>query len=153
MNEDFFEALEEMFDKGNAYVEALVGDRPFDGQAHTDQGERGRQEVKGVSYRDLRDAYVIACFQASGLEPKDYPKTIYELPWDQMDPGAVASNMVCEVERRQGVYPNVDSVKNADAKRLRSVLERVLMLLQAMTLEGDQARLREAAEVLIYEAK
>ena len=34
----------------------LDRDRPYDGQIHTDEGERGRQEVSGVTMRDLVDS-------------------------------------------------------------------------------------------------
>jgi len=40
---------------------------------------------------------------------------VYALPWDNMDPLAVAANMTCEVEKLMGIYPNVpESVGTED---------------------------------------
>ena len=35
-------------------------DRPYNGQSHTDTGIRGAMELKGVTFRDLRDCYIRA---------------------------------------------------------------------------------------------
>ena len=92
------------------YLTALLDhDRPYDGQPHTDTGERGRKVVSGLTMRDLRDCYIVGCFQASGLMPSEYPKSLFELPWDEMDPIAVFQNMSCEIERRMGIFPNIES--------------------------------------------
>ena len=34
--------------------------RPYDGQAHTDQGVRGRQPITGLTFRDLNDCFIRA---------------------------------------------------------------------------------------------
>lgn len=88
--------------------------RPYDGQPHTDHGERGKTEVKGLTFRDLRDCFMKACYLSSGLEPKDWPGTVYDLPWKDMDIIAVAQNLSCEVERFMGIYPNVPRLYPAD---------------------------------------
>ena len=85
-------------------------DRPYDGQIHTYEGERGRQEVSGVTMRDLVDCYVRACFDASGLPSSGWPGSIYGLPWDDMDPLAIVQNLTCWVERYMGIFPNVPRV-------------------------------------------
>lgn len=82
-------------------------DRPHDGQPHTQSGERGRTPVEGLTYRDVFDCFVIACHEASGLPYEDYPTSIYELPWDDMDPIAVAQNQMVLMEKRQGIFPNL----------------------------------------------
>lgn len=89
------------------YVSTMMPERPYEGQPHTDTGERGRQEVKELTLRDLRDCYVRACFRASGLTPKEWPNSLYDLPWADMDPLAVFGNMSCEIEQRMGIFPNV----------------------------------------------
>ena len=116
MPDNLFEALEEMFAEGNDYLTAQRRDRPYDGQSHTDAGERGRQEVSGVTMRDIRDAFVIGAFQASGFFFEEegrskYEGTIYDLPWDELDPGAVMNNAICEIENRMGIWPNLPGVE------------------------------------------
>lgn len=41
-------------------------DRPYSGQAHTDEGERGKTEVKGITFRDLRDCFIRAVILSTG---------------------------------------------------------------------------------------
>jgi len=81
--------------------------RPYDGQPHTDHGERGRTEIKGITFRDLRDCFMRACYESSGLPIKEWPGSVHDLPWDDMDIIAVAQNLSCNVEKAMGIYPNV----------------------------------------------
>ena len=83
----------------------LDADRPYDGQPHTDLGERGSTEVKGVTFRDLRDCFVRACYESSGLPIEEWPGSVYDLP--DLDLIAVAQNLACNVEKRMGIYPNL----------------------------------------------
>lgn len=94
------------------YAQTLFRDRPYDGQPWTDLGVRGKQEVRGLTFRDLRDCYIRACYQSSGLPIEEYPKSLYKLPWDEMDPLAVFQNMSCEIEKLMGIFPNVPKFKN-----------------------------------------
>lgn len=108
MNEDFHQALEDMFNEGNDYLTAKTRDRPYDGQSHTDAGERGMQEVYGLTMRDIRDCFVMGMFQACGFTGRSlYEGTIYDLPLEDADPGAIIRNAVCEVENRMGIFPNL----------------------------------------------
>ena len=109
-DEELLGALERIFSElanDDDYLNVLDRSRPYDGQPHTDLGERGRQEIHGITMRDLRDCFIRACYDASGLLPQDWPKTVYDLPWDQIDPMAVANNLTCWVERYMGIYPNL----------------------------------------------
>lgn len=81
--------------------------RPYDGQPHTDMGKRGKTEVKGITFRDLRDCFVRACYDSSGLPAEEWPGTIYDLPWEDMDIIAVSQNLSCWVEKYMGIYPNL----------------------------------------------
>lgn len=101
-------------------------DRPYNGQPHTDTGERGKTEIKGITFRDLRDCFIRAILLSTGTETisgKDM-RPLYEeackgedavlcendlYGWDlnQLDPIAVAQNLSCEVERIMGIFPNV----------------------------------------------
>lgn len=81
--------------------------RPYDGQPHTDHGERGKTKIEGITFRDLRDCFIRACYESSGLPPKDWPGRVHDLPWDDMDIIAVAQNLSCNVEKAMGIFPNV----------------------------------------------
>jgi len=105
------EVLVSMFDEAGNYLQTMFPDRPYDGQPHTCAGERGRTEVRGLTMRDIQDCFIRAAFTASGLPEEAWPKTVYDLPWDLMDPIAVAQVMGCEIEKRMGIYPNVPPLK------------------------------------------
>lgn len=88
--------------------------RPFTGQSHTDQGERGKQEVKGVRMRDISDCLVRAYALASGGKFNDKVKDntltyndVYEIDFDGIDPLAVVQNLGCEIEKMMGIFPNL----------------------------------------------
>lgn len=114
MSEDFldrlYKALEEV--TSSNYVQTLFRDRAYDGQPWTADGERGRTEVKGITMRDVRDCYIRGCYESSGLPREQWPKSIYELPWDDMDPMAVSQNILCEIEKMMGIFPNVPKTGN-----------------------------------------
>lgn len=103
--------LDEHADATGGLKAALNPDRLYAGQPWTDAGDRGAVLVEGLTFRDIGDCFVIACYESSGLDPKDWPRTIYELPWDEMDPVAIRQNLACAIERRMGIFPNVDGSK------------------------------------------
>lgn len=97
-------------------------ERPYDGQPHTDLGKRGQTEVKGITFRDLRDCFIMGALAASFHNVANLPDAhfcdkvrdgtwcandLYALDWNRMDPIAVAQSMACEVEKMMGIYPNV----------------------------------------------
>ena len=86
---------------------ALDRHRQYSGQPQTSLGDRGKTEVKGVTFRDVRDCFIIGAFKASGLGEDNYPESVYSLPWDKMDIIAVIQSASCEIEKRMGIYPNV----------------------------------------------
>lgn len=88
--------------------------RPYDGQPHTDNGDRGKQEISGITMRDLRDCFIRACYESSGLPIAQWPGTVYGLPWEDMDIIAVAQNLTLNVEKAMGIYPNVPRLLPAD---------------------------------------
>ena len=95
-------------------------DRPYLGQPHTNTGMRGATEVKGVTFRDLRDCYIRGMLLAShGISPdglydeacKGEHATLCEndlFGWglNKLDPIAVFQNFSCEVEKLMDIYPN-----------------------------------------------
>ncbi len=95
-------------------------DRPHTGQPQTDTGERGKTEVRGITFRDLRDCYIRAFFLASAHVNKEKhdeadqgefallcENDLYGWDLNEIDPMAVFQNMSCEVERLMGIFPNV----------------------------------------------
>ena len=103
-------------------IGAHLGDmfraRPYDGQSHTDGGERGKQEIYGITMRDLRDCFIRAVAASSGPGPL-YQESckgeranisendLYDMNWAEMDIIAVQQNLSCEVEKLMGIFPNV----------------------------------------------
>lgn len=125
---DFNQAMDQAFRDLGAYGWSMKRDRPYDGQPHTDLGVRGSTEVRGVTFRDLRDCWIRAAFQASAhLFPDETPsfydeaekgeeaalceQDLYRIDWDKIDPMAVFNNFSCEVEKLMGIYPNVPEQK------------------------------------------
>jgi hypothetical protein len=100
-------------------------DRPYIGQDHTDHGERGKTLITGITFRDLRDCYVRACFlSASHINPDGYAEAdkgedanldennLFDLNFDRIDPVAIAQNLSCEVEKLMGIFPNITKAAN-----------------------------------------
>ena len=94
--------------------------RKYRGQDHTDFGERGKTLVKGLTMRDICDCYVRGILLASShLVPEKYEEACKGdkarldandlFGWDlnKMDPVAALQNMMGEVERMMGIYPNI----------------------------------------------
>ncbi len=96
------EALDEMFPTD--ILDTLDRQRPYNGQAWTSEGTRGKQEVSGITMRDIRDCFIRACYDSAPI--KEYPKSVYDLPWEKIDIIAVCQNMVCWIERYMGIFPN-----------------------------------------------
>lgn len=44
-------------------------DRPYNGQPHTHDGVRGATEIKGVTFRDMRDCFIRAVMLSTGGQP------------------------------------------------------------------------------------
>ena len=92
-------------------------DRPFTGQAHTQQGERGKTEVRGIRFRDRADCAVRA-FVDSCCEVGDEMRQrrddgtlnyndLFTLDIDEMDPLAFIQNLGVQVEKSMGIWPNI----------------------------------------------
>lgn len=98
-------------------------ERPFTGQLHTDNGERGKTEVTGIRFRDLADCVVQAWVDAAGHTIEDEEKRdelrrraddgtlnyndVYLLKCGDVDPLALQQNIACRVEKMMGIFPNV----------------------------------------------
>jgi len=97
------EAIDELFPTD--ILDTLDRQRPYNGQAWTDEGERGKQGVYGVTMRDIRDCFVRACYDSDPSQK--YPKSIYDLDWGSIDIMAVQQNLTCWIERYMGIFPNL----------------------------------------------
>jgi len=99
-------------------------DRPFTGQLHTDQGERGKTEVKGIRFRDLADCVVKAFIDSAGFTLENCDEMhqrandgtlnyndLYELDLSRMDPIALIQNITIRVEKAMGIFPNLPKAK------------------------------------------
>ncbi len=84
--------------------------RDYSGQPWTDNGLRGRTEVKGITMRDIKDCYIRACYDSALIPEGEYPKTIFDLDWSEVDPMAVIENTLCWIERYMGISPNTKCV-------------------------------------------
>jgi len=94
--------------------------RPYNGQPWTTTGTRGSTEIKGITFRDLRDCFIRAAFQCSHhLHPHLYEQAqlgekanlsaqdMYGWDLDKLDPIAWSQQLGIEVEKMMGIYPNV----------------------------------------------
>ena len=94
--------------------------RPYDGPAHTDEGERGKTLVEGLTMRDVCDCMALGLLDASG-EPalQDAAERgawtyndLYQL--GDFDPVAAIQSMACRLEMMMGIFPNVPGIKFPD---------------------------------------
>jgi len=113
MSDDFEVFLNKAIDDclgSSAY--SLERDRPYDGQVHTNNGERGRAIVNGITMRDIKDCFVLGLLEATGEPLKENPveNDVYSVDWDDIDYMAVVSNALCRIEKLMGNYPNIPNV-------------------------------------------
>ena len=132
--------LEKLFDQiGHDlgwHDHSMRRDRPYGGQPHTNTGNRGATEVRGVTFRDLRDCYIRAVLLSTGSMDIDgvnmrplYEEAckgenatlcendLYGFNMDKLDPMAIAQNLCVEVEKLMGIYPNVDGLSLSEVNK------------------------------------
>lgn len=82
--------------------------RPYTGQSHTDEGERGKTLVEGLTMRDVADCMVIGFLEAAGLYP-DNPteKDMREIDMADVSPWAMIQCATCNIEKMMGIFPNI----------------------------------------------
>lgn len=117
---DIIREIENAFDDLGHNDDCHDRSREYKGQAHTCLGVRGQTEIKGITFRDLRDAYIRAVFQSAYHQmPHLYEEAekgdramlsendLYKLDWNDLDPMAIQQNLSCEIERLMGIFPNL----------------------------------------------
>lgn len=129
--EDFIsglnKALADAFDDLGHNDHNMDRSRPYRGQPHTDTGTRGATEIRGITFRDLRDAFIRAvCLSGHHVVPHLYEEAdkgeaaalceadLYGWNLDALDPMAIAQNLCCEVERLMGIFPNIEPLVDLD---------------------------------------
>ena len=125
-NENIFDGLIAKIDAVSQATDDFRNDRerPYNGQPHTDKGVRGKQEVKGLTMRDIHDCFVMGLLESVPEELTDgrwlgdkvenitwCDNDMYGFDLDKVSPGAICQNMLCNVEKMMGIYPNVDSLE------------------------------------------
>ena len=118
--EGFIKTLTDAMDELGGNDDDMSRGREYTGQPHTCLGRRGAEEIKGVTFRDLRDAYIRAVFlSAHHQKPHLYEEAdkgvdgmlsendLYNLDWNDLDPMAIQQNLSCEIEKLMGIYPNI----------------------------------------------
>jgi hypothetical protein len=121
LNEKNVKKLEEVFEQLQPSGIFQDRNRPYNGQPHTDQGTRGKQEVKGLTVRDITDCVRIALWE-SAFSPDD-AVSIYDVDLSEVDPIAVEQNVTCNIEKMMGIYPNVPKLKDIDIPMIELDLE------------------------------
>ena len=110
-NEDaLMETVNIALTNGSDWLSVQDRDRAYTSQPHTYHGERGKTLLNGITYRDVFDCFVIGMFLASDT-PEDERGSIYALDVQNIDLVAAAQCMSCELEKRQGIYPNVPKLE------------------------------------------
>ena len=109
MEEDFNHMLEKAFaDIQGDSAFRMDRERPYNGQMHTDQGERGKTLVEGLTMRDIADCMVRGFLDAGGIDTENPIRDdIYKIDETKLDPGAVIQCSMCWIEKYMGIYPNV----------------------------------------------
>ena len=92
--------------------------RPYDGQIHTECGERGKTIVDGLTMRDIADCMVKAILECGHIyrEQPIYDDA-YKIDFGDIDPIAVVKHTCCNIEKMMGIFPNVPEIKYEDPKK------------------------------------
>lgn len=126
MGKDAATLMDQIDQATGLHDHSMQRNRPYNGQIHTDTGLRGQTEIKGITFRDLRDAFVRAVLLSTGAEtikginmrPR-YEEAckgenaclsagdLYGFDLDQLDPMAISNNLSVEVEKLMGIFPNL----------------------------------------------
>lgn len=101
--------------------------REYDGQPHTDHGERGKTLVEGLTMRDVVDCFVMAVMDSIGgddMEPQLHEKAQNGLceygdlhkikDQNKIDLTAVSQNLGCRLEKMMGIFPNLADMETEE---------------------------------------
>lgn len=106
MNEEFNKQLKWAFaEMQGTNAHSMARERPYDGQPHTMLGKRGKEEVKGLTIRDIGDCIVKALLSCGGTE-RENPiwDDVYSIEsLNDIDPVAVVQNTACNIEKMMNI--------------------------------------------------
>ena len=83
------------------------------------QRERNQVKVEGLTFADINECFYLALMDSSPddiaqitmdkwKETKEMnPNFVYKLNWDNIDPIAIRQNLDCWIERKMGIFPNI----------------------------------------------
>lgn len=109
----------EYLSRGTAMQHFMVIDRPYVGQPQTNEGDRGKIEVQGVTFRDVYDCIALAFGRSSGLPDSQWQTMeIYELQVSEMDPIAICQN-ACVLLRERMRDKGMDVPEPKSVERFR----------------------------------
>ena len=110
--EDFNNMLERAFaDCQGDSAFRMDRERPYNGQIHTDNGDRGKTIIEGLTMRDMTDCIVRGFLDAGGLQSENpLHDDIYKIEED-LDYGAVIQNTMCWVEKYMSIFPNIPKLR------------------------------------------
>jgi len=107
--------LAEHLNRGSSMLHFAMADREYTGQPQTCEGDRGKVEVHGVTFRDVYDCIALAFGRTSGLPEEQWmSREIYAIDVD-IDPIALCQNacvLLRERMRNKGIdVPEPESVE------------------------------------------
>lgn len=92
-------------------------------------GERGMTEIRGITFRDLHDAFLRAAFLSSGDQnPASFQEArkgedcvltwadLEHIDLNKIDVAAWSQNLGIEIEKLMGIYPNIPKLTSIDPK-------------------------------------
>lgn len=89
--------------------------RPYNGQSHTDEGERGKTLVEGLTMRDVADCIAMGFLDASGSNPENPTRNDMYKVAGSPSPGAMINCAMCNIETMMGIFPNIPQPVEATA--------------------------------------
>ncbi len=88
--------------------DVLNRNRSYNGQRWTDDGERGKTLVQGLTMRDIRDCLILAFYDSCPPGLRVFSKSVEDLPLTEMSLEAISQNLTCWIERYMGIFPNIN---------------------------------------------
>lgn len=114
------DAIDDLYTEG---LEGMPRTRPYNGQPWTTHGVRGKTVVSGLTMRDILDCYIRGyCLSVGGGDVPSDDRLCREADRGEaanlnandlytitaaVDPMAVYQNMMGEIERLMGIFPNI----------------------------------------------
>ncbi len=90
--------------------------RPYKGQSHTDEGERGKTLVEGLTMRDVADCIALGFLEASGFYSENPTRDDMYKVAEPPSPGAMINCAMCNVETMMGIFPNIPKSEEVPAE-------------------------------------